>query len=85
MIKAEDFKLLDRVYHLFHLGSYLCLSGAFTIGNITCRIAFVRDPYSVDPDSLVLIFISRFNYKFKDSEKVNISGSNINMINIDLF
>ena len=30
MIKAEDFKWLDRVYHLFHLGSYLCLSGALT-------------------------------------------------------
>ena len=28
MIKAEAFKWLDRVYHLFHLGSYLCLSGA---------------------------------------------------------
>ena len=30
MIKAEDFKWLDWVYHLFHLGSYLCLSGALT-------------------------------------------------------
>ena len=30
MIKAEDFKWLDRVYHLFHLGSHLCLSGALT-------------------------------------------------------
>ena len=30
MIKAEDFKWLDRVNHLFHLGSYLCLSGALT-------------------------------------------------------
>ena len=30
MIKAEDFKWLDRVYHLFHLGSSLCLSGALT-------------------------------------------------------
>ena len=30
MIKAEDFKWLDRVYHLFHLGRYLCLSGALT-------------------------------------------------------
>ena len=30
MKKAEDFKWLDRVYHLFHLGSYLCLSGALT-------------------------------------------------------
>ena len=30
MIKAEDFKWLDRVYHLFHLGSYLCLSVALT-------------------------------------------------------
>ena len=30
MIKADDFKWLDRVYHLFHLGSYLCLSGALT-------------------------------------------------------
>ena len=30
MIKAEDFKWLDQVYHSFHLGSYLCLSGALT-------------------------------------------------------
>ena len=30
MIKAEDFKWLDRVNHLFHLGSYLCLPGALT-------------------------------------------------------
>ena len=30
MIKAEDFKWLDRVYHLFHLGIYLCLSRALT-------------------------------------------------------
>ena len=30
MIKAEDFKWLDRVYHLFYLASYLCLSGALT-------------------------------------------------------
>ena len=30
MIKAEDFKWLDQVYHLFHPGSYLCLSGALT-------------------------------------------------------
>ena len=30
MIKAEDFKWLDRVCHLFHLGSYLCLSGLLT-------------------------------------------------------
>ena len=30
MIKAEDFKWLDRVYHLFHLGSNLCLSGELT-------------------------------------------------------
>ena len=29
MIKAEDFKWLDWVYHLFYLASYLCLSGAF--------------------------------------------------------
>ena len=30
MIKAEGFKWLDRVYHLFYLASYLCLSGALT-------------------------------------------------------
>ena len=30
MIKAMDFKWLDRVYHLFYLGSYLCLSGTLT-------------------------------------------------------
>ena len=34
MIKAEDFKWLDRVYHLFHLGSYLCLSLLFAIGPV---------------------------------------------------
>ena len=38
MIKAEDFKWLDRVYHLFHLGSYLCLSGALT----DCFLPFFR-------------------------------------------
>ena len=37
MIKAEDFKWLDRVYHLFHLGSYLCLSGELT----DCFLPFV--------------------------------------------
>ena len=30
MIKAEDFKWLDIVYHLLYLGSYLCLSRALT-------------------------------------------------------
>ena len=30
MIKADDFKWLDLVYHLYYLGSYLCLSRALT-------------------------------------------------------
>ena len=40
MIKAEDFKWLDRVYHLFHLGSYLCLSGALTDCFLPLTLAF---------------------------------------------
>ena len=30
MIKADDFKWLDIVYHLFYLGSYMCLTRALT-------------------------------------------------------
>ena len=42
MIKAEDFKWLDWVYHLFYLASYLCLSGALTdcflpLGKSACK------------------------------------------------
>ena len=43
MIKAEDFKWLDRVYHLFHLGSYLCLSGALTDCFLPLDLFFIYD------------------------------------------
>ena len=46
MIKAEDFKWLDRVYHLFHLGSYMCLSGALT----DCFLPFTLHYFELHSD-----------------------------------